>query len=68
MMERRPDVHHQHSDCHGLTEEVLKASRNKRHGAILDFQTGEPIVSPFLLIYMCWKSNKTIAERIVPYC
>ena len=25
---------------------------------IIDFQTGGPTVSPLLLIYMCWKSNR----------
>ncbi len=29
MMEKRPDVHHRHLDCHGLTEEVLKASQTQ---------------------------------------
>src|SRR5258708_1193094 len=30
MMEKRPDICHWHSDCHGLTEEVLKASQTTR--------------------------------------
>src|SRR5258705_6145562 len=30
MMEKRPDIHHWCSDCHGLTEEVLKASQTTR--------------------------------------
>ncbi len=28
-MEKRPDICHQHLDCHGLTEEVLKASQTQ---------------------------------------
>src|SRR5258708_11499339 len=50
MMEKRPDIHHWHLDCHGLTEEVLRILRHKRCGAMFDFQTGGPTVSPFLLI------------------
>src|SRR6266436_380124 len=30
MMEKRPNVCHWRSDCHGLTEEVLKASQTTR--------------------------------------
>src|SRR5258707_2148223 len=30
MTEKRPDVHRWCSDCHGLTEEVLKASQTTR--------------------------------------
>src|SRR6266446_6921021 len=30
MMEKRPDICCRHSDCHGLTEEVLKASQTTR--------------------------------------
>src|SRR5258708_3792601 len=29
----------------------------ERHGEIVDFQTGGPIMSTLLLIYMYWKSN-----------
>ncbi len=68
MTKKRPNVCHWCLDCHGLTEEVLRLLRHKRCGAMFDFQTGGPIVSPLLLIYMCWKSNKTITERTVPYC
>src|SRR6266436_3550675 len=33
------------------------ASDSEKTWRIVDFQTGEPTVSPLLLIYMCWKSN-----------
>ena len=48
------NVRRWHSDCHGLKD---ASSDLERRGAIIDFQTGGPIMSTLLLIYMYWKSN-----------
>src|SRR5260221_14239660 len=49
-----PTMCHWHSDCHSLKDASLDL---ERHGEIVDFQTGGPIMSTLLLIYMYWKSN-----------
>src|SRR5258708_13486028 len=52
MMEKRPNVCHEDLDWHGLTEEVLRLLRHKRHGAMFDFQTGDLQCLPSYL-YTC---------------
>src|SRR5258708_37980957 len=38
----------------------------ERHGEIVDFQTGGPIMSTLVLIYMYWKSNGFYQGK--PFC
>ncbi len=57
------NIHHWCLDCHGLKDASLDL---ERCGAIVDFQTGGPNMSPLLLIYMYWKSNGFYRGK--PFC
>src|SRR5260221_13418238 len=66
MMRKRPDICHWRLDCHGLTEEVLRLLRHKRHEQCLISRLGDLQCLPSYL-YTC-VGNQIRQSWKEPFC